>query len=396
MTKTWDLLVLGGGPAGGATAAIAAREGARVLLLERDRFPRDKVCGEFVSAEGCAVLSRLGVLDALRERGAVSISRCVVTVRGGRKLESPLPDLPGIGRDAVGITRAALDEALLSLAADRGAVVRQRVEAVAPIVEDGILRGVLAREVGAAPGREEALRARVVVAADGRRSMLQRALAPDVGDPLRSGPRSWFGMKRHFEGDVSRLADTIELHLFDGGYVGISAVEGNRANLCLLTTVGALRACGGSGDRLLAGRVLRNPAAAASIESLRPAGDWLSVGPLRFGARRPVLAGAILVGDAAGTVDPFAGEGIANALLAAEIATRHAVEAAERGWLDAGLARAYEREWRSALGAGIARARWLGRLFERPALAGLAARVLAAPGGARLFARLVAASRTGG
>jgi flavin-dependent dehydrogenase len=388
-----DLVVVGGGPAGSALAAMAAGAGARVVLVERDSFPRDKVCGEFLSAEGCAVLRQLGALDTLVEKGAPWMDAWCVTHPDGGTLSTPLPEIPGAGRAALGVTRELLDTTLLDVARSRGVEVFERVEVTAPVVEDGAVVAVRTRRVGRARSGD-ALRGRVVVAADGRRSFLVRALDPGAGDPRRTTIGSWFGLKVHLEGGAPPPG-RVELHLFDGGYVGLAPVEGRRINLCLLVRVGALRACGGSPERLLRERILRSPGAARVLEGATVVSDWKSIGPLRFGARRMTIAGALLVGDAAGTVDPFAGEGMANALRGAEIALPVALEAAARGGVDPGLARRYRRAWTRAIRPATRRARGLGFLFAHPRLAGIALRLLSGTG-RTLLPILVASTRTGG
>lgn len=388
-----DILVAGGGPGGGALAALAAARGARVLLAERERFPRDKVCGEFLSAEGCAVLERLGLLGDLLAVGAARIGRCVVTDPRGHAAESRLPALRDAGREAIGVSRERLDTAILSAARSRGAEVRERCEVVAPMVEDGRVVGARLRPVGSV-GPIEEVRAAVVVAADGRRSSILRALRPGAGDPSRTSRGSWFGLKAHLDPGVREPGDRIELHLFDGGYAGVGPIEGGRINLCLLVRVAALRDCGGSADRLLEARILANVAARRSLGGSARVTPWRSVGPLRFGARLAAAAGALFVGDAAGTVDPFCGEGMSNALRAAEIAVPFALDAAELGALDPGRERAYARAWRIAFAPVTRRVRWIGRLFERPVLGG-AAIALLSRAGRPLFGALVAATRTG-
>jgi flavin-dependent dehydrogenase len=185
----------------------------------------------------------------------------------------------------------------------------------------------------------------------------------------------------------------VDLHVFRGGYVGLAAVEGERLNVCLMATVSALRACGGRPERLLE-RVRENPAAEEAMSGAEGPGRWHSVGPLRFGVRRPAAAGALFVGDAAGTIDPFAGEGMCHALRAASLATPVALEAARAGGLHPVLEANYTESWTRAFGAATARARRLARLLEHP-LPATAAVLLLRALGAPAFARLVAHSRTG-
>ena len=391
MTRTVDLLIVGGGPAGAALAAMTAHAGVSTLLLERARFPRDKVCGEFLAAEGCRVLERLGILDELLAAGAARMDSCRITHPRGTTLEVALPTLSRNGREALGVSRERLDASLLALAGRRGAEIRQGWEAVHPALVDGRVRGFRVRQV--AGETQEDIRAKLVVAADGRRSVLVRHLHPHLGDPRRTGPRSRFGLKVHLRSDGRAAGRSIDLHMFDGGYAGLCAVEGGRLNLGLIVTVSALRSCAGSPDRLLAERLLANPQLRSRLGSARLCGTWKSVGPLRFAARRASASGAMFLGDAAGTVDPFCGEGMANALCGAELALPFALRAVERGALCEDLAGEYQRAWTRTFGRVTRRARRLGQLLERPRLA---RPVLALLGGiARpIVPRLVAATRT--
>ena len=384
-----DLLVLGGGPAGATTAALAAAAGLRVTLIERARFPRDKVCGEFVSPEGRGVLGRLGLLPTLLGAGATSLLACRVTEPRGRRIDLDLPSLPGVGREALGISRARMDSVLLELAASRGVDVRERCEALRPVVEDGAVRGMHVRRVGDT-GTGEPLPATLVVGADGRRSVLARALGLRA-DPLRSGRRSWFGLKAHLAGGT--MPPRVELHLFDGGYAGMAPVEEERINFCMLLTVEALRSCGGSADEVLSRRVRGNPAACETLAAAKRCSAWQAIGPLRFGPRRAASHGALFVGDAAGTVDPFSGEGISHALVGAEIAAAHLLRAATRGGLSPRHARDYAADWRRAFGPAVRRSRVLGGLFKRPRVARQALRWIGrVPGD--LGSRLVRATRS--
>jgi flavin-dependent dehydrogenase len=363
-----------------------------VELVEKARFPRDKLCGEFVSSEGCRVLDRLGVLSSLLSRGCIWMEDCRITDVDGRALQLPLPDLDGRGPEALGVSRATLDTALLERAAAAGTSIRQGWRAVDPIVDDGRVVGCVVEAPGS--GRRMPLRARVVAAADGRRSLLVRRFHPRLGDPSRSHSRSWFGLKAHLPVTGSSIGRRVELHLFHGGYCGLAPVERERINICLMVTVGTLRAHGGSPARLFERSLRRHPGIAPVVGDAPTPARWLSVGPLRFGARRPVTAGALFVGDAAGTIDPFCGEGISNALVAAELAAPVAVAAAAEGRLSRQQAQAYRSQWQARFAPVTRRVRWLGRLFAHPRLAGAGLRLLGGVGGP-LAPRLLAVTRTG-
>jgi menaquinone-9 beta-reductase len=393
LTRT-ELVVIGGGPAGAAIASLAAARGAKTLLIEKDRFPRDKVCGEFLSAEGCAVLARLGLLPALIEKGAMPMDGCLLADPKGRSVTAPLPDLPGAGRTAWGMSRAVLDEVLLNHAASCGVTVRERTTAIRPVLNNGRVTGVITRPANR-DGGDETVEAALVIAADGRRSMLQRALQPSLGDPLTTTPKSWFGFKAHFPDRTRGLGKRIELFVFEGGYAGLGPVEGSRLDLALIARVDALNACGNSPQRLFEERMLRNPLLKERLGNDSPCSAWKTIGPLRFNVRKAASHGAMFLGDAAGTIDPFSGEGMSNALHGAELALPFVLEALASGGLNEAAARAWTSGWRDAFVPVSRRARLIGRLFQHPRPASLAMGLLRLPQGARWLPSLVAATRTG-
>ena len=393
MTRA-DLVVIGGGPAGASVAALAAASGAKTILIERDRFPRDKVCGEFLSAEGCAVLDRLGLLSTLTEIGAMPMDACLLADARGRSVTAPLPDLPRAGRTALGITRRVLDELLLNHAASCGVTVREQTVAVGPLLEDGRVTGITTRRADTASA-DETIGAPLVIAADGRRSMLQRALHPEIGDPLTTSKTSWFGFKVHFPDRTRGLSRRIELYVFDGGYAGLGPVEGGRLNLALIARVDALNACGNSPLRLFTERMLKNPLLQARLGDDRPGSAWKTIGPLRFNVRKPASHGAMFLGDAAGTIDPFSGEGMSNALRGAELALPFVIDALAAGGCAPKAADAWSHVWRDAFAPVTRRARLIGRIFQHPRPASVAMGLLRLPQGARVLPSLVAATRTG-
>lgn len=366
---SFDLIVVGAGPAGAATACLAARSGMRVALVERKRFPREKVCGEFVSAEGVAVLERLGI--ALED--APSIANVRITDPAGRPVASALPHR---GR---GLTRSAMDARLVDRAERDGVTLFQPRRVVEPIVEAGRVVGV-----------DDDLRAPIVVAADGRRSTIARKLGVPGGDPRRTGSGSWFGLKCHLRDVPGALDDNVELHLFRAGYVGLAQVEAGRSNLCLMTRAAALRREDKCPEQLLRAARSENPALDAALGDAAIVAGWQAIGPLRFGVREPASHGVLFVGDAAGTIDPFSGEGISNALVAAELVQPFL----RAGAVSAERERDYREIWMERFASVTRRNRRLGRLFGAPRLSSLALGLLRGAGRAAL-PRLVAATRTG-
>jgi flavin-dependent dehydrogenase len=391
VSGTLDLLVVGGGPAGATLAALAADAGLQTLVVERARFPRDKVCGEFLSAEGCGVLRRLGVLDQLVISGAVWIDACRVTHPRGPALDLPLPLMRHGGRRALGLSRRLLDPMLLSRAAAAGARVLQPWKALAPVLEQGRVCGLLIRPVGDESTRE--LRAKLVVAADGRRSAVGRLLRSSRPKSSLHRPRDWFGLSAHFLSPAPCPHRRIELHLFDGGYAGLGPVENDRLNLGLIVTRRTLRECGGSPDRLVERHLMGNPFLRSTLGEARRDGDWKGVGPLRFSRRQATAAGALFVGDAAGTVDPFCGEGMANAMCGAELALPFVLDAVRAGQLTDEMAGGYEKAWRSAFSPVGRRVRLLGGLLQRQRLARPVLQLLDGIGRG-MAPRLLAATRT--
>jgi flavin-dependent dehydrogenase len=387
MSAAFDLLVAGGGPAGAALASLAADAGLRVLVVERKRFPRGKVCGEFVSAEGCRVLERLGVKAALVAAGGREIRACTVTAGGSARIEARLPDLGDGSGSGLGVSRELLDSVLLDRARRAGAVVLER-HAVLPHDTGGTAVTAMLQRVAASEPASP-VRARVIVAADGRSSAFARRRR-------RTGvtrDRSWFGLETHLDGAPAGLDATVELHAFDGGYVGLCSIEGQRTNVCLLVQVRALRTAGGDPARLFAERVAIEPSVRRVLPRATTRSTWRAVGRLTWGAAHPAARGVLFVGDAAGTIDPLCGEGMSHALRGAEIALPFVVRAAARGGVDLEIEREYRAAWRREFARATRRARALGFVLERRPVARLLLGTIARRGS--LAESVVAWSRTG-
>lgn len=284
----YDLIVIGGGPAGASAAITAARSGARVLLLERGRFPRHKVCGEFVSAESLDLLSGLlpaGSLSLLKD--AIHITQARIFL-DGRVLSSPVDPA------AASIARFDLDAALWKSAAQAGVEIREQ-----SVVQD--LSGEGPFHV-AAPA--ETFQARAVINASGRWSFLTNA-------PLQSAEK-WLGIKAHFS--EASPACSVDLYFFDGGYCGVQPVElmktgtagDGRVNACAMVRADVAKS--------LPEVFALHPALRERSRHWQPLSEPVATSPLIFHHPEPVRRNLLQAGDAATFVDPFIGDGISLAL----------------------------------------------------------------------------------
>lgn len=358
-----DLAIIGGGPAGSALAALLARRGRRVLLLERSAAPRPKVCGEFLSPEAITSLEEMGLKRALEGLGPVPIHTARLTGWVGPTLPLPLPG------PAWGLSRPALDPALREAAARAGAEVWTGAEAVGrERIPDGWRLCVRA-----AGGEAERL-ARAVVVAAGR----------------RGGARGDVGLRCHLDG--LSLAE-VQLYLFPGGYAGLAPVEGGRVNFAALLSPAALRRAGSSVHSLLAWLAVHSPRFAAATASGRPVpGSAAAVSGVRTDLDPQPWAGCPQVGDGAVMLPPLCGDGQATALRSAQLLAPLLDQHLAGELSAAGLQWRYQRDWYDALGRMIRTARRLDLWLRRP----LAARALLLAAGLypAIAARLFAATRS--
>jgi menaquinone-9 beta-reductase len=300
----WDVVVVGAGLAGSGLAAALGAGGWRVLLVEAGALPRHKVCGEFLSPESQASLRSLGLLDAVRALGPVPIGDALMCGREGATLRTPLPGT------ALGVSRYALDAALAHGARDAGATLWTHTSATAIKPTAHGVRVALRTSDGL-----HTVDARAVVLACGRHPA--RALRPR--DDAKPRP-TWVGVKAHFEGIA--MPRDVEVYLFDGGYVGVSPVEGGRVNVCALVRRDVFEGHGGAAGALLA-LARRNAAFGRRVAdgTLLPP-SAVAVAPVDTGRPSAPWQGVARIGDAATMIPPLCGDGQAMALRSAELCAR--------------------------------------------------------------------------
>jgi flavin-dependent dehydrogenase len=372
MTDDADAVIIGAGPAGSAAATLLAARGLRTVVLEAKRFPRQKVCGAFLSADAAPLLRKLGAAEDVERVGPAPIT--VGSLHLPPRLSVPF-DLPTPG---IGISRLALDHLLAERAARAGAAVRFGVRV------SGVERTPAGFRLRLSGG--ERLSARVAIGAWGRWDALDRALdRPPAG--RRSMHLGWSG---EYRGDGTRLMGSVRLYVFEGGYCGLSLVEGGRVNLAGVIADDVQRRLGSGWEKVVAHAQDSNERLGEDLEGLSPVG-FQGTGPVFFTARRPTENGILLVGDAAGVLDPFSGQGQATALASGALAAEHAAATLDGRLSDGELPRLYAAAWRRRFSRQFAWSAAFRRFMLSPWLGGLAGR-FAGPGLTRLAVRVLTAS----
>ena len=353
--RLWDVLVVGAGPAGVLAAAESASRGASVLLVDRAIFPRWKVCGCCLNAAALATLETVGLGFLPARLGAQSLHRLWLLC-GRREAVIPLPF-------GVALSREAFDTALIEHAVQAGVDFLPQTSAASDGV-NGIARWMTLR-----CGQEQIrVQASVVLVADG---LSGRALRDEQGFEMAAARSSRVGVGTFLEDAPDWCpAGTIVMACGQGGYVGLVRLEDGRLNVAAALDLALIRRAQGVGAAVTA---LLKEAGLWPIEGLR-AQSWHGTPAL---TRRPArVAGERLfvLGDAAGYVEPFTGEGIAVALASGKAVAPLAIEAS-RQWSPALMSR-WKRLHRGLFGSRQRTCRIVTGLLRRPRLTRAAVTVL--------------------
>jgi menaquinone-9 beta-reductase len=354
----FDVAIVGAGPAGSSAAVALARKGYSVALLDKEQFPREKLCGDFLNPISWPLLRELEIEREILAHTHEKVTIFRFTSFSGEEAEVPLPRSKDGTLFGLGVRRFDLDYVLVEKARSLGVTVR-----------DGWKLKELKREPNGwrlKAGKSETLEnlaVAMLIGADGRNSWVAHHLGMTASAAMQ-GRAIGFQLRLR---SSDAFAGKVEIHLFPGGYAGVVGLGGNTLNLCLAVDKGRLQHHW-SLDRLLQSCLSLNPHLEAILRRSQPVGAARSVYPVYFSPRRSYAHRVLLVGDAARVNEPVTGEGIYCALKSGELAARTIDQAFRKSDFSVDHLRSYERECRLAFQTRWrinALIRWL---IYRPAL----------------------------
>ena len=387
---TSDVVIVGAGPAGTSAGIVLARAGARVRILDRAAFPRDKLCGDTINPGALARLRALGVAGAIESRG-LRVVGMRVTGASGIAVEGRYSE----GLFGCAIRRRDLDQVLLEEAVRAGCQFDPGVAVRGVVIRESggrrIVTGVLIG--GGRRGHEASISAPVIIAADGRHSTIAfgLGLAQHPASPRRWAIGAYFGdlvpeRCRSSAGAVPESCQSNvdirvtgagvvpescrsrvgvvsespvgespvvgEMHIRAGRYIGVAPVPGGLTNVCLVRPSGPADPELADPTALLRRELARDPLLADRAAAARLVAPPSVLGPLAVDVAPAAISGLLLAGDAGGFIDPMTGDGLRFAIHGGELAAAAALDALAGGWagvharLRARRARAFAGKWR--------------------------------------------------
>ena len=329
-----DVLIIGGGLAGLVNAIHLSKVGLQVTLIEKNEFPKHKVCGEYISNEVLPYLQYLGA-DPMT-LGAKKITRFLMSTVNGKIMEAKLP------MGGFGVSRFVLDHFLMEKAIANGCkVIKDTVEQVA-FLDDFF-------KVETRAGT--CFKPKLVIGAFGKRSNLDLQL----DRPFIKKRSPYLGVKGHFKGEFAE--DLVALHNFKGGYCGVSKVENDNLNICYLADFQSFKKYKNI-EAFQENVLFKNPLLREIFEGIEPVFQKpLTISQISFLPKNPVDDHILMSGDAAGMIHPLCGNGMAMAIHSAKILSEWIEkyfdgEIKNRKFLESSYAKAWKQQFQKRLLAG--------------------------------------------
>jgi menaquinone-9 beta-reductase len=367
-----QVIVVGGGPAGSATAYFLARAGIETVIVDRARFPRDKTCSEYLSPQASRILEEMNALDAVESAGAAQLTGMRVHAPNGATVHGEFVSGHGFRghRDTgLAVRRTILDAILLDRARAAGARVEEGVRVT------NVLRNQEGRVTGITTidedGRTSEQSADLVIGADGLRSVVGRRLG--LIRPSR-WPRR-IALVAHYSG-AQNVSDLGEMNVDRDGYSGMASVGNGLVNLSIVVPVSRAAEVAVDSTEFFESWIAEHPVLSATLGRATRVGPVRVTGPFATSARRAWSPGVALVVDAAEFFDPFTGEGIYTALRGGEMLSAFAADAVRAPARSNRALREYEQVRRKEFSGKWLVEKIIGTIIASPPLVNRAAKVL--------------------
>jgi flavin-dependent dehydrogenase len=299
MEKTFEIIIIGGGLAGLCNAIHLSKKGKSVLLIEKNEYPKHKVCGEYISNEVLPYLEFLEINPF--ELGAVKIKNFQLSTTKSQLISAELP-LGGFG-----ISRHTLDFVLAEKAKENGVV----------ILQDSVLNINFSEDIFSVETKQNNIfTSKMTIGAFGKRSLLDVKMERNFIQ--KKSP--YLGVKIHVKGDFKE--DLVALHNFKGGYCGVSKVENNAINLCYITNYTAFKKYKNIAD-FQEQVVFKNQFLKEIFQNSEALFDKpLTISQISFVTKKPVENHVFMCGDSAGMIHPLCGNGMSMAIQSAQMASK--------------------------------------------------------------------------
>ncbi|MDQ2863748.1 MAG: NAD(P)/FAD-dependent oxidoreductase [Bacteroidota bacterium] len=326
-SPSYEIAIIGGGLAGLSLSILLAKNGRKVILFEKEKYPFHRVCGEYISLESWKFIESLGL--NLSELDLPIIKKLQISSPGGKAIHANL-DLGGFG-----ISRFFIDNELKKIAIINGVIIKEETKVNDVAFNDGLFT---------IKYNNGEINCPVVASCFGKRSNLDIRWSRNFVKKKQSKLNNYIGVKYHIK--TSQAVDTIALHNFKNGYCGISKVEDNKYCLCYLTTAQNLKENNNSIKEMEKNVLCKNP----FLKKIFLEADFIfpepvTISQISFDKKKQVENHILMVGDAAGMITPLCGNGMSMALHSSKIASQCIDSFLNKTTSRQGMEKQYERDW---------------------------------------------------
>ncbi len=353
---TRDIIIVGAGPAGISTAIFLAKRGISALVLEKEKFPRDKICGDSVNYTSINIFKEMGVYDEVLKQNPFFTNGVFFTSPSNIELKTKIVNNKGLM-----MPRIKLDNILARHAMGMGVFLREKFMVTQPLVENNQVVGIK----GVCNGKEEKIRSKIVVAADGTNSIIARKLLNKKLKPTYTA----VAIRTYFD-NVKNLTDLIEIHYEKTilpAYGWIFPTGKNSANVGVGIRYDHYKKNGKPIKEIFYNFIKNNPHAQRKLDSAKMTAP-LKIWPLLFdsSASEKYRDGILFAGDAASLIDPLTGQGIPNALLSGKLAAQTILNALEKNDFSYKTLKNYKKQYDDLIKPNFQAAFFLQYLMGNP------------------------------